>query len=329
MTKPRLALYWAASCGGCEIAVLDIEEKILAVADFFDIVFWPCAMDFKYKDVEAMPDSSIDLCLFNGGIRTSENEALAHLLRKKSKLLVAFGSCAFEGGIPGLANLRTRDEMIERVYHESPSTISTDGVRPTLHYSVPEGELEIPELYESVRTLAQVVPVDYFLPGCPPQPHQILAVMTAVMQGATLPPTGSVVGAGEKTCCDECGRPRLEKRLKQFYRPWEILPKPDACLLDQGIVCVGPATRIGCGALCVKANMPCRGCYGPAPNVTDPGAKMVSALASIIDSQNVDEINHILDQVPDPVGTFYRFGVANSTLQRMQGPGGAHAEDHH
>ena len=91
-TKPKLALYWAASCGGCEIAVLDIQDKILDVANFFDIVFWPVAVDAKIKDVEAMPDQSIDLCLFNGAIRTSENEKMAHLLRQKSKILVAFGS---------------------------------------------------------------------------------------------------------------------------------------------------------------------------------------------------------------------------------------------
>ncbi len=329
MSKPRLALYWAASCGGCEIAVLDIEDKILEVAAFFDIVFWPCAMDFKYKDVEAMPDGSIDLCLFNGSIRTSENEAMAFLLRKKSKVLVAFGSCAAEGGIPGLANLITREEIIDWVYQKSPSTVNEDKVHPTPKYSVPEGELEIPEFYDSVRTLGQVVPVDYFLPGCPPQPHQILEVMTAIMKGAPLPPLGSVVGAGDKTCCDECGRPREEKRLKQFYRPWEVEVKPDVCLLDQGVLCMGPATRSGCGALCVKANMPCRGCYGPAPNVKDLGVKMVSALASTIDSQDADEINRILDGVADPVGTFYRFSVADSMLHRKQSTGGAHAEDHH
>ena len=79
MAKPKLALYWAASCGGCEITVVDIEAKILDVAEFFDIVFWPCIMDFKYKDVEAMADGEITLCLFNGAIRTSENEYMAKL----------------------------------------------------------------------------------------------------------------------------------------------------------------------------------------------------------------------------------------------------------
>ena len=320
MSRPKLALYWAASCGGCEIAVLDIEEKILDVAAFFDIVFWPCAMDFKYKDVEAMPDGSIDVCLFNGAIRTSENESMAQLLRKKSKVLVAFGSCAMDGCIPGLANLTTREDIFHWVYRESPSTMNTEDVRPTPHFTVPEGELEIPEFFATLRTLAQVVPVDYFIPGCPPQPPQILSVMSAIMQGAALPPAGAVLGAGEKTCCDECGRVRNEKRLKRFYRPWEIEPKVEECLLDQGIICMGPATRSGCGALCVKANMPCRGCYGPAPNVTDQGVKMVSALSSVIDSEDPSEINGILDQIADPVGTLYRFSVANSMFHRKQVP---------
>ena len=318
MSKPKLALYWAASCGGCEVTVLDIEEKILDVAGFFDIVFWPCAMDFKYKDVEAMPDGSIDLCLFNGAIRNSENEYMAHLLRRKAKVLVAFGSCAMDGCIPGLANLTTREAIFQTAYQETPSTLNPEQTRPVPRVAVPEGELDIPEFYESVRTLGQVVPVEYFIPGCPPQPPQIVAVMGAIMQGAQLPPAGSVIGAGEKTCCEECGRPRNEKRLKRFYRPFEIEAKPDECLLDQGIICLGPATRSGCGALCVKANMPCRGCYGAAPNVADQGVKMVSAISSVIGSQDPAEINSILDQIVDPVGTLYRFSVPNSMLFRKQ-----------
>lgn len=318
MSKPKLALYWAASCGGCEIAVLDVEEKILDVAAFFDIVFWPCAMDFKYRDVEAMADGEIHLCLFNGAIRTSENEHLARLLRAKSKVLVAFGSCAMEGCIPGLSNLTTRQHIFDWVYQDSPSTGNPNRTRPVTRFTVPEGELEIPEFFETVRTLAQVVPVDYFVPGCPPQAPRILEVLTAVMTGAPLPPPGSVIGAGDKTCCEECGRTRNEKRLKRFYRPFELEPKPEECLLDQGLLCMGPATRSGCGGLCPKANMPCRGCYGPPPNVLDQGTKMVSALSSVIDSQDATEINWILDQIPDPVGTFYRFSVPASLLHQRQ-----------
>ena len=106
--KGKLAIYWAASCGGCEISILGIDTKILDVAAAFDIVFCPCIMDGKVRDVERMEDGEIDVCLFNGGVRTSEQEYMAQLLRRKSKVLVAFGSCASEGCIPGLANLHNQ-----------------------------------------------------------------------------------------------------------------------------------------------------------------------------------------------------------------------------
>jgi len=321
MAKPKLALYWASSCGGCEIAVLDLHEKILDVANAFDIVFWPVAMDFKYDDVRKMTDKSIDLCLFNGAIRNSENEEIAHLLRAKSKALVAFGSCAYEGCIPGLANLTTKDEIYKWVYKDSPSTVSQNGGKyPVTHTKMPEGDIEIPEMWETVKTLDQVIDVEYYIPGCPPQPHQIWNVIEYILSGKPMPPKGSVLGAGTKTCCDECPRERKEKKLKHFYRPYEIETDPTQCLLDQGIICMGPATRDGCGALCTKANVACRGCYGPPPNCVDQGAKMVSALSSVIDAHEPEEIEKILDGIVDPIGTFYRFSLAHSILRRVEKP---------
>lgn len=324
--KPKLALYWAASCGGCEIAVLDIQEKILDVANFFEIVFWPVAVDAKVKDVEALPDQTIDLCLFNGAIRTSENEALAKLLRKKSKILVAFGSCATEGCIPALSNATTKQATLDWVYRSSPSTDNPDGIVPQTETETAGGTLELPAFWEAVRSLDQVVPVDYFVPGCPPQAHQIWAVLEAVMDilqnGKPLPPKGAILGANDKTCCDECPRTREEKKIKKFVRPHEIIPDPNQCLLDQGILCCGPATRGGCGGLCVSAGLPCRGCYGPPPGSQDQGTKLLSALASVIDSEDPDEIDKILDGIVDPVGTFYRFSMAKATLGRVQVAGG-------
>ena len=325
MAKPKLALYWAASCGGCEITVVDIEAKILDVAEFFDIVFWPCIMDFKYKDVEAMADGEITLCLFNGAIRTSENEYMAKLLRAKSTVLVAFGSCAHEGCIPGLANFFSKDSIYDYVYNESPSVDKdSKGVYPETKTQMPEGEIDLPEFWNTVKTLDQVVDVDYYVPGCPPQSNQVLAVIEAVIDilknGKPLPPKGTVLGAGDKTCCDECPRERKEKKITRFYRPQEIIPNPDECLLDQGLMCMGPATRSGCDALCVKANIGCRGCYGAPPNVMDQGAKMISALSSVIDATDPEEARKIMETLADPLGTFYRFSMAGSLLRRVQEP---------
>jgi F420-non-reducing hydrogenase small subunit len=317
--KPKFAMYWAAACGGCEIAVLNIHEKILDVDANFEVVFWPVAMDAKYKDVEAMPDKSILLTLFNGGIRNSENEELAHLLRAKSQVLVAFGSCACEGCIPGLANF-SQPEQIFKAAYDSLSTDNPEGIRPQPLYAVPEGELHIPEFYPVLKTLDQVVPVDYYMPGCPPESHQIAAVIDLVIKvlhgEATLPPPGSVIGAGVSTVCDDCKRVRSEKKIKKFIRIQDLeYLDPTLCLLEQGVPCNGLATRQGCGALCPTAGAQCIGCYGPAEGVIDYGARLITAFASVIDSNDPEEIDRILDGIPDPAGQFYRFNLAGSLLR--------------
>jgi F420-non-reducing hydrogenase small subunit len=330
--KPKFAMYWAAGCGGCEIAVLNIHEKILEVDANFEVVFWPVAMDAKVKDVEALPDGAILLTLFNGGIRNSENEHMARLLRRKSQILVAFGSCACEGCIPGLANLSPAQAIFDTVYH----TLTTDNGAarlPRPQWSAPEGELHLPEFYPVLRTLDQVVPVDYYLPGCPPESHQIAAVVDLVIQvvhgQAELPPRGATIGAGGSTVCDECPRTRNVKTIKQFTRIQHLAdPDPELCLLEQGIPCNGLATRSGCGALCPQAGAQCIGCYGPAEGVLDFGARLMTALASVIDSQDPEEIERILDGLPDPAGQFYRFNLAKSLL-RASRPAWAGQEEPH
>ncbi len=317
--KPKFAMYWAASCGGCEIAVLNIHEKILDVDANFDVVFWPVAMDAKYKDVEAMEDGSILLTLFNGGIRNDENEHIAKLLRRKSQILVAFGSCASGGCIPGLANLSPADEIVQTAFN----TLTTDnpnGVYPRVSVNMPEGELHIPKIFPVLRPLDQVVDVDYYMPGCPPESHQIAAVVDlvikVVMGEAQLPPKGTTIGAGDSTVCDECTRARNVKFIKEFTRIQDVAPvDPNLCLLEQGIPCNGPATRSGCNARCPSAGAQCIGCYGPAEGVMDYGARLITAFASVIDAKEPEEIERILDGIPDPVGQMYRFNLAGSLLR--------------
>jgi F420-non-reducing hydrogenase small subunit len=322
MSKFKFAMYWAGSCGGCEIALLEIGDKILAVDEAYDVVFWPAAADFKYKDLEAYDDGYIDVCLFNGCIRNSENEHIAKLLRQKSKVLVAFGACAISGGIPSLANVATADEIKQLVYIQNPSLDNPEGTMPQEQYTVPEGELELPHLYDTVKTLAQTVDVDYYVPGCAPDPVQIWGVLAAATAGlkgeADLPPKGATIGTNPKTCCDECKRTKEEKKITGFRRIWEFLPDPERCLLEQGVICMGVATHAGCGGRCTSVGMPCRGCYGPPDGVVDQGAKMVSTLASIIDAPTPEKIAEIAATVPDPVGTFYRFGLAGSMLRRAR-----------
>ncbi len=316
-TKLNLAIYWGAACGGCCVSVLDVHELLFDVVAAADLVFWPIALDTKYKDVEMMPDGFIDLALYNGAVRNSENEHIAKLLRKKSKILVAYGSCSHLGGIPGLANLSSKEALFSRVYEETESTVNPLKVRPVPEYEVPEGNLEIPVFYNDVRALKDVVDVDFFIPGCPPQTERLVEVFMAIANSRPLPPKGSVIGAGEKAQCDDCSRKKTEnKKISRFYRPWEVEDDGVTCFMEQGVICMGPATRSGCGHRCINGNSPCRGCYGPTADAIDPGAKMMSAIASVIDEKDPEGIEQVLEGLVDPAGTFYRFSLPSAIIRR-------------
>jgi F420-non-reducing hydrogenase small subunit len=316
--KLKIAFYWAASCGGCEIAVLDINEKILDVVQIADIVFWPVAIDVKYKDVEEMPDQYIDITFFNGSIRNSEQEHMAKLLRQKTKTLIAFGSCAQEGCIPGLANLSDRKEVFEQVYIKDKSNANPQQTMPQTKTTVKEGVLKNAEFYDTVKTLEQTVEVDYKIPGCPP-PVKLIGEAVAAIAAGKLPPKGSIL-APPKAVCEECPRKRENKKFSTVYRVYEKAPEPERCLLEQGIICMGPATRSGCGAQCLTVDMPCTGCGGPCPNVPEQGAAMMTALASILgpdkEKYNDEDVVKLMKQIKDPVGTFYMYSLPASILKR-------------
>jgi F420-non-reducing hydrogenase small subunit len=319
VAKPKVAIYWNASCGGCEEAWVDLAEDILKVVEAVDIVLWPVAMDFKRKDVEALADGEIAVAFLNGAVRTSEQEDWSKLLRRKAGLVVAFGSCAHLGGIPGLANFSDRAGVFDAAYGYLPTVENPDGVTPQTETKMPEGDLELPEIYDRVMALDQVIDVDYYLPGCAPPPDLIMEAVGAILSGE-LPAKGSVL-APDKSLCDTCDRneSKPEKLLiTELKRPHQTFMDPEKCFLAEGVICMGPATRSGCGERCINANMPCRGCFGPTDEVRDQGAKFLSALASIVDIEDADAMEELADSIPDPAGLVYMYSLATSLLTGKQ-----------
>ncbi len=318
MSKPKIGLYWCAACGGCEEAVVDLNEGILDVINIVDIAFWPCAMDFKKEDVEALKDGELAVCFINGAIRSSEQLEMAELLRRKSAVVIAFGSCAQLGGIPGLANLYSKQSTLDAAYGNVFSTVNPNNVYPQTSSKVPEGTATLPELFDVTKTLDQCIDVDYYLPGCPPPGKLVQAALTAIFENK-LPPKGSVL-APDQAQCDDCVRKATKPEkfeLKHFYRPSEIMVDAEKCLLAQGLLCMGPATRQGCDSACVAGNMPCTGCLGPTSRVRDFGAKALSMIATSISSNDDAEIEMIMKAVVDPAGTFYRYSLASSFLHAI------------
>jgi len=315
--KPKIGIYWCASCGGCEETVVDMAEDILGVVEAVDIVLWPVAMDFKYSDVKAMPDKSLLATLLNGAIRSTEQAEMARLLRRKSQYLIAYGSCAVTGGIPGLANQYSLEQMLKYVYEDGPTTVNEKKVRPQMHFKENGREVELPALWNVVRSLDQVVEVDYYVPGCPPTPNLTKEALGALL-GGNLPPKGSVL-CPDQALCSECSRRETKPTdvaFTEFKRPHQKLLDPLQCFLAQGVVCMGPATRCGCGAQCPGGNMPCTGCFGPTSRVKDQGAKILSSLSANVAAKDEAGIQRVLEGIPDPVGTFYRYGLAKGILRR-------------
>ncbi|MGM0466455.1 MAG: oxidoreductase [Acidobacteriota bacterium] len=319
--KPKIGIYWCSSCGGCEEAIVDLNEGILDVVEAVDIVFWPVAMDFKYDDVRKFKDGELLASFINGGIRLSEQEEIVKLLRKKSQLVFAFGSCAVMGGVPGLANMNNRESIFNRVYKEIESNDNPENIVPQTEFKLEDKyELELPEFYDSVYPLDQIIQVDYYIPGCAPAPDTITDAFTAILEGK-LPEKGSVLSP-TKSLCDTC--PRKETKpdkieIEKFVEPHQYDKlDDDRCFLEAGIICMGPATRGGCGERCINANMPCRGCYGPPDDVKDQGLGMLSALASLIKTDKEDEIPKVIETLPDLIGPLYMYGLPSSILFRKK-----------
>jgi len=317
--KLKFAFLLAGGCAGCEMALVDISERLIDALEHLEVVWWaPTVADLKYKDLEAMPDKSIDIAFVDGVVRLSEQEHMVKVLRQKAKVLVAFGACAALGGIAGLANLHTKEEILETAYFKTYSTDNPDGVVPQTKYVVDgKYELTLPEFYDEVKAIHQVVDVDYFVGGCPPHHEFVAKAVEAIIKGE-LPPKGSWITSG-KAVCDVCARNpanngKSREPIKEVKRTIEGIPKEDECLLQQGYLCFGPITQGDCGASCINVNIPCRGCGGPLPEVKDFGARAISAIASLLD--DVKLVDEISKKYPNLAKLFYRYSLPAAIINK-------------
>jgi coenzyme F420-reducing hydrogenase gamma subunit len=215
-TRPKLAVWKFSSCDGCQLSLLDCEDELLAVAGAVQIANFPEAS-------RAVAKGPYDLSLVEGSITTPHDAERIHHVRRMSKFLVTIGACATAGGIQALRNFKDVKDFITAVY-PSPDFIET------LNKSTP---------------IADHVPVDFELRGCPINKHQLVEVISAFLHGRkpNTPP---------HSICIECKR------------------RGTVCVMvARGIPCLGPVTHTGCGAICPAYNRGCYGCFGPkeTPNM--------------------------------------------------------------
>jgi len=167
MAKPKISSDWMAGCAGCHMSLLDIDERIVQLAELVDIRSTPIT-DLKEPD-----EGGVDVGILEGGVNNSANEEVAHKMRKRSKILVALGDCAVFGGVPALRNFCGIQEALQRAYVDAES-VDESGKIPS-----------DPELatMTKVRALSEVVPVDVYVPGCPPDADVIFEALVALAQG--------------------------------------------------------------------------------------------------------------------------------------------------
>jgi NAD-reducing hydrogenase small subunit len=173
MSRLRFATVWLAGCSGCHMSFLDLDEWLFELANHVEIVYSPIASDCK-----TYPEQ-VDVCLVEGAVANADNLALALQLRARTRWVVSFGDCAVTGNVPALRNLwatqagGSRQAVLERGYVE----LADSGAQ---HPSAPG---VLPELLERVLPLHAVIPVDVYLPGCPPSAARIRAAIEPLLRG--------------------------------------------------------------------------------------------------------------------------------------------------
>ena len=296
--KVKVLTTWLSGCSGCHLAFADINEALIDVMELADFEHSPVLMDVKYNEIP-----EVNVAIVEGGIRNDENHEMAEKIREKADFVIAYGTCAVYGGIPGLGNLCTNEELLTEAYITCPSNVNPENIVPNE---------EVPTFESRVRPLGEVIDVDLNLPGCPPRSDIVAQALMALLKGEPLElPTTNL--------CEVCPREKPPEGLAmgEIKRQFELgKPEEEVCLVTQGLVCMGPATVSLCGAECPSIAVPCRGCYGPTGNVIDQGAKMISAIGSDfgVESDKTIDPETVADQLDDVVGTFYTFTLPASLV---------------
>jgi F420-non-reducing hydrogenase small subunit len=296
MNKTKIATDWLMICSGCEISLLDIHEAILDVLEKAEFVRSPVLADVK-EFVDA------DVGIITGGIRNEHNIHVAKEMRKYCKIIVALGTCACMGGIPGLGNMYSREEMFQQVYKDCM------GVDNPLDR---EPRDDLPPLTEKVAPLSSVIKVDAVIPGCPPVPELIAKAVMSLLDGKPLDLPKTAV-------CDPCPLIKKHTKIKEFKRWYQAASEEietDQCLMERGYLCLGPVTWGACDARCTSVSVPCRGCHGPLNPDRDSGIDVVSFIGTLATEIALEKVMEAVGN--DSLAFFYQHQLASTNFRMFK-----------
>ncbi|TFG25636.1 MAG: hypothetical protein EU529_00050 [Promethearchaeota archaeon] len=265
----KVAFWQNSDCWGCHQSLIDLHLQLLPVLPALEIVYWPAVVDFKYDSLEARADGEIVVGFIEGSLRTKQDVEGTKLMRKKCKIIIAFGSCSCYGNVHGLANQWSKEELVRRKFSEVESIADGSGGEPTQH---------MPGFEDKIVNVDEIIKVDAYIAGCPPRSEQIFAAIGFLLGQKPFP-------MNDLSFCNDCA-------LNQ-----------SGCLLDEGKLCFGPITSIGCSLKCPNNGNPCVGCMGPAKTVSARASKLKEmtqniASASSGDKKSINEFLSLFLNVP-------------------------------
>ncbi len=280
----KVAFLQNSDCWGCHQSLLNLHLGLLKVLPALEIVYWPAVVDFKYDSLKAREDGEIIVGFVEGSLRTKHDIEQTKLLRQKSALIVAFGSCSCYGNVHGLANQWSKDNLVKRKFSEVESIADGSGGEPMVN---------TPGFADKIVPVDEIIKVDAYLSGCPPKPEAIASAVVFLLGQKPFP-------MNDLAFCNDCS-------IK------------DNCLLERGKLCFGPITSIGCSLKCTTNDNPCVGCFGPAKTV-DSRAEKLNNMANNLgtlssgDKKSVHEFLPLFLNVPLMAG----FDLAGDILKQIK-----------
>jgi F420-non-reducing hydrogenase small subunit len=288
--KLKINIEWLSDCGGCHVAIVDLHEKILDVLGAAEILRCPILTDIK-----SYPQA--DVGIISGAIRTEHDRHAAQEMRKACRRIIALGTCAVYGGLPGAALAHSREEILDAVFVKNRTTVTK---------TVPRDAVS--PLEKMVTPIDEVIDVDLYLPGCPPHATFVFDALLTLIQNR--PPK-----ARDETVCGRCKRTMVKTAISRVRKNHEGMPKPDACFLSQGYLCLGSVTLDRCLAPCPNNGVICTGCAGPTMQIlTEPNRDIRTELAERMARLTLIEEKEVIRSIEQSAKTHYAYAMATKMV---------------
>lgn len=286
----RMNTDWLTVCGGCHVALVDLHEKILQILGEVDILHCPLL-----TDVKDYPRA--DIGLLSGAVRNEHDIEVARRMRDACDVLIAYGTCAVYGGVPGAALAHSPDEILDCAYRDNPTTRGD---------TVPDRF--VAGLNAQIVPLDEIVEVDLYLPGCPPHAAFIFDALINQIEGRPVRATG-------RTVCARCDRVMKKTDVAAIRQQHEAVPEAGVCLLSQGFLCMGSVTLDRCLAPCPQRGVVCSGCAGPTLQIlTEPNRDIRTEIADRMSRLTAIPASEVVTAIEGSAKCHYAYSMASKMV---------------